>query len=54
MREVCMKKFQTEFLTVRIERSEVRAKTTKVWYFYTQTEQARLINCLLYDYFYFR
>ena len=33
-REVCMEKYQTEFLIVRTERSEVRAKMTKVRYFY--------------------
>ena len=45
-----MEKYQTEVLTVRTERSEVRTKKTEVCYVYIQTEQARLINRLLYDF----
>ena len=55
-REVCMEKYLTDVLTAREtvqtvrgqpERSEVRTKTTEVWYFYIQNEHARLINRLL-------
>mgnify|MGYP001795967485 CR=1 FL=1 len=54
-REVCMEKYHTEVvLTVRTERSEVRTKKNEIWYIYIQTEQARLISRLLYDFFYFR
>ena len=53
-RRVCMEKCQTKVLIVRTEEARFKQKKTKVWYFYTQTEQARLRNHLLYDFFYFR
>ena len=48
-REVCMGKYQTEVLTVRTERSEVRKKDQGL-IFPIQTEQARLIIHLLYGF----
>ena len=48
-REVCMGKYQTEVLTVRTERREVRASRLVI-IFPIQTEQARLIIYLLYGF----
>ena len=43
-----MEKYQTQVLTLRTERNEVRTKKTKVRYFNTQTEQARFILVFVY------